>query len=242
MPLCGPARTGELPNGYQPTDKDLETFHARAFETERKIPGAFRPQRVNERQMHWLWERCHTRESTTTPTSTASTAPTQTPQLPAPSPPTPNRRDVRRHRGFRLDGEIDPRLSRAIKVSFTDSDIPASYQTFLVVDDFPTGLAWPGVADQIFALLNHFDGAGVDYTVHTRVRNRTDALAANTRALRQLSEQMDERSAEISYAQNFLVSRGQLLTAYNSHLEANPAETEIFFCPIIAVSAPATTN
>ncbi|EUA17299.1 hypothetical protein I552_0500 [Mycobacterium xenopi 3993] len=129
---------------------------------------------------------------------------------------------MRRHRGFRLDGEIDPRLSRAIKVSFTDSDIPASYQTFLVVDDFPTGLAWPGVADQIFALLNHFDGAGVDYTVHTRVRNRTDALAANTRALRQLSEQMDERSAEISYAQNFLVSRGQLLTAYNSHLEANP--------------------
>ncbi|EUA65444.1 hypothetical protein I553_10741 [Mycobacterium xenopi 4042] len=107
---------------------------------------------------------------------------------------------------------------------------------------FPHRLAWPGVADQIFALLNHFDGAGVDYTVHTRVRNRTDALAANTRALRQLSEQMDERSAEISYAQNFLVSRGQLLTAYNSHLEANPAETEIFFCPIIAVSAPATTN
>lgn len=239
VPLCGPARTGELPNGYQPTDKDLETFHARAFETERKIPGAFRPQRVNERQMHWLWERCHTRGIDYNAYEYSLDGADPDPSAPRPFPhQLPNRRDVRRHRGFRLDGEIDPRLSRAIKVSFTDSDIPASYQTFLVVDDFPTGLAWPGVADQIFALLNHFDGAGVDYTVHTRVRNRTDALAANTRALRQLSEQMDERSAEISYAQNFLVSRGQLLTAYNSHLEANPAETEIFFCPIIAVSAP----
>jgi len=236
VPLCGPARGGELPDGYQPTDKDLETFHARALATERKIPGAFRPRRVTEHQMHWLWERCHTRGIDYRAYEYSLEGGEPDPSAPRPFPhQPPDPRAVRRHRGFRLDGELDPRLSRAVKGYFKDSDLPASYQTFLVADDFPTGLAWPGVADQIFALLNHFEGAGVDYTLHTRVRNRADALAANTRALRQLSEQMDERSAEISYAQNFLVSRGQRLTAYNNHLEANPAE--IYFCPIIAVSA-----
>ena len=75
--------------------------------------------------------------------------------------------------------------------SFIDSDLPVSYQAFLVADDFPAGLAWPGVGDQILALLDDFyyQGAGVDYTLHTRVRNRAEALASNGRGLRQLSEQ-----------------------------------------------------
>lgn len=243
VPLCGAARGGNLPDGYQPTDQDLETFHARALGAERLIPRDFHPMRVTDHQMHWLWERCHTRgidyrayEYDLNGAEPDSSAPRPFPYH-APDP-----RLVHRQRAFRLDGEVDPhpRRSRSITARFIDSDLPVSYQAFLVADDFPAGLAWPGVGDQILALLDDFyyQGAGVDYTLHTRVRNRAEALASNGRGLRQLSEQMDERSAEISYAQNFLVKRGQLLTAYNNHLEANPAETEIFFCPIIAVSAP----
>jgi energy-coupling factor transporter ATP-binding protein EcfA2 len=239
VPLCGPARSGALPEGYQPTDKDLETFYPLAVEAERKIPGAFRPQRVTEQQMHWLWERCHTRGLDHRAYLDELAGADPDPSAPRPFPHAGTAaQSVRRHRGFRSDGNVDPRLSRAIKVWFDDSDIPASYQTFLVADDFPAKLAWPGVSDQVFALLNHFDGAGVDYTLHTKIRNRADALAANARSLKQLSEQMDERDSELSFAQNFLTARGQQLTRYNTHLEANPAETEIHFCPIVAVSAP----
>lgn len=238
VPLCAPARAGSLPDGYQPTAKDIEHFLPRALEVERKIPASFAPHRATEQQMHWLWERCHTRGVDYHGYLAALEGAEPDPSAPRPFPrDTRNTQPLRRGRGFRLDGQLDPRLNRAVKLSFLDSDIPESFQTFLVVDDFPSALAWPGVADQVFALLNHFEGAGVDYTLHTRVRDRADAMAANTTSLKRLSEQMDERDSEMSFAQNFLTTRGHQLTRYNSHLEANPAETEIYFCPIIAVSA-----
>ncbi|MBS1693095.1 MAG: ATP-binding protein [Actinobacteria bacterium] len=239
VPLCGPARGGDLPDGYQPTAKDVQAFTTLAADTQRKIPGIFRPQRVSEHQMHWLWERSHTRGVDYRAYLKALNGSEPNPSAPRPFPHrAASAHSVRRRRGFRLDGELDPRLSRAVKVGFPDSDIPPSYQTFLLVDDYPAKLAWPGVADQVFALLNHFEGTGVDYTLHTWVRNRADALAHNASSLKQLAEQMDERDSEVSFAQNFLVTRGQQLAQYNTHLEANPAETEIHFCPIIAVSAP----
>lgn len=239
VPLCGPARGGDLPDGYQPTAKDVKAFTTLAADAQRKIPGIFRPQRVSEHQMHWLWERSHTRGVDYRAYLQALNGSEPNPSAPRPFPHrAAGPHSVRRRRGFRLDGEVDPRLSRAVKVGFPDSDIPPSYQTFLLVDDFPAKLAWPGVADQVFALLNHFEGAGVDYTLHTWVRNRADALAHNASSLKQLAEQMDERDSEVSFAQNFLVTRGQQLAQYNTHLEGNPAETEIHFCPIIAVSAP----
>lgn len=238
VPLCAPARAGALPDSYQPTTKDIEHFLPLALEAERKIPASFAPHRATEQQMHWLWERCHTRGVDYRDYLAALDRAEPDPSAPRPFPrSTGKAQPVRRGRGFRLDGQLDPRLSRAVKLSFLDSDIPDSYQTFLVVDDFPSPLAWPGVADQVFALLNHFEGAGVDYTLHTRVRDRADAVAANASSLKRLSEQMDERDGEMSFAQNFLTTRGHQLTRYNSHLEANPAETEIYFCPIIAVSA-----
>lgn len=243
VPLCGPSRSGPLADDFAPTDADREQFAALATQAQRKIPAGFAPIPVQPHQMYWLWEHAHTRGSAP-PSPDASIDPS----APRPFPHHDvAQRQVRRARGFRADGEIDEglatdgrtrrTLTRAIKAYFTDSDIPPSYQTFLVVDDFPTQLRWPGVADQLFAILNHFDGPGIDYTIHTRIQDRSVALAANARALRQLSEQMDERDEEISFAQNFLVSRGQHLANYNSHLEANPSETEIHFCPIIAVSA-----
>lgn len=241
VPLCGPSRAGTLPDGYQPTNDDIRVFTTLADQTQRKIPGAFAPNPVNDTQMRWLWERGHTRgvdyRAYHTSTETLGT-PSPGPSAPRPFPHHGSAHLVRRHQGFRLDGQIDPRYSRAVKTQFTDTDIPPCFQTFLLVDDFPAPLPWPGVADQVFALLNHFEGSGVDYTLHTWTRPRIDALAANTTALKSLSEQLDERDSELSFAQNFLVKRGQMLSRYNTHLEANPAETEIHFCPIIAVSAP----
>lgn len=239
VPLCAPARAGALPDGYQPTTKDIEHFLPLALEAERKIPASFAPRRATEEQMHWLWDRCHTRGVDYRDYLAALDGAEPDPSAPRPFPHVSAgpAQPVRRGRGFRLDGSLDPRLPRAVKLSFLDSDIPETFQTFLVVDDFPAPLGWPGVADQIFALLNYFEGAGIDYTLHTWIRNRADALAANTTSLKRLSEQMDERDSEMSFAQNFLVTRGRLLTQYNNHLEASPAETEIGFCPSIAVSA-----
>ncbi len=241
VPLCGPARSGALPEDFVPAHKHREHFSALAEETRRKIPAAFAPTPVTATQMHWLWDHCHTR-GLTAPSTIAD------PSAPRPFPhntPTQPHHPIGRIRGFRRTGELDEALAtdnrarrtltRAVKTYYTDSDLPASYQTFLVVDYFPASLPWPGVADQVFAVLNHFDGTGIDYTIHTHVQDRAVALTANARALRQLSEQMDERGEEISFAQNFLVSRGQHLSQYNSHLEANPSEAEIHFCPIITV-------
>lgn len=232
VPLCAPARTGPLADDFQPTAEDRTHFEALAAAALRKIPGVFNPQPVTPTQMQWLWMHAHVRGV-----------------APQPFPHTTASATIRRARGFRNDGHLDealatdgrPRrsMTKAVKVSLTDADdIAPSYQSFLVVDSFPARLAWPGVADQLFAVLNHFEGWGIDYTLRTRTRPRTDAIAANARSLRQLSEQMDERQDEISFAQNFLMSRGQHLSAYNTHLEANPAETEIHFCPIICVAAP----
>lgn len=230
VPLCAPARTGHLEDDFIPSAEDRAHFEALAAQAERKIPGVFAPQPVTPQQMQWLWQHAHVR----------GVAPQPFPHATASA-------LIRRARGFRNDGQLDealatdgmPRrsMTKALKVTLTDSDLPASYQSFLVVDSFPARLAWPGVADQLFAVLNHFDGLGIDYTIRTRTRPRTDALADNARSLRQLSEQMDERQEEVSFAQNFLMSRGAHLSAYNTHLEANPAETEIHFCPIITVSA-----
>lgn len=239
VPLCGPARSGQLPDSYRPTADDVHAFSVLGAEAERKIPPGFAPQRVNDNQMHWLWERCHTR-GVDHRTYLKTLAGAQ-PNLSAPRPfphLTAGPTALHRGRGFRLDGELDHRFPGAVKLSFANSDIPPSYQTFLFFDEPPAKLAWPGVADQIFALLNHFRGAGVDYTLHTWIRNRADALADNTSSLKQLAEQMDERDSELSFAQNFLTERGHQLSAYNTHLEANPSETEIHFRPIIAVSAP----
>ncbi|ART74534.1 hypothetical protein BTO20_38750 (plasmid) [Mycobacterium dioxanotrophicus] len=242
VPLCGPSRTGDLPSDFIPSDKHREQFDALADEIRRKIPASFAPTAVNATQMHWLWDRAHTRGLALDHTAADPSAPRPFPH---------NRTTTTRRgriRGFRLSGELDETLAtddrkrrtltRAIKTYYTDSELAPSYQQFLVVDDFATRMPWPGVADQIFAVLNHFEGAGIDFTIHTRKRDRSEALAANARALRQLSEQMDERSDEVSFAQNFLVHRGQQLAQYDNHLESRPSETEIQFCPIIAISAP----
>ncbi|MDZ4235289.1 MAG: hypothetical protein U1C73_16355, partial [Dietzia sp.] len=196
VPLCGPSRTGDLPPDFIPSDKHREQFHALAEEVRRKIPASFAPTAVNATQMHWLWDRAHTRGLDLDPAAADPSAP-----RPFPHAGTTTRRG--RIRGFRLSGELDETLvtddrkrralTRAIKTYYADSELAPSYQQFLVVDDFATRMPWPGVADQIFAVLNHFEGAGIDFTIHTRKRDRSEALAANARALRQLSEQMDER-------------------------------------------------
>ncbi len=219
VPLCTPASTGHIDDDFEPSAEDRAHFHALAAAAERKIPGIFTPRPATPTQMHWLWTHTHVR----------GVAPTPFPHTSAPA-------VIRRAHGFRCDGAIEM-AKNALKVTLTESDIPPSYQSYLIAEDFPTALPWPGVADQIFPLLNHFDALGVDYTLRTHTRPRAEALSANARALRQLSEQVDERDGEVSFAQNFLVSRGRLLTQYNSHLEANPAETEIVFCPIIALSS-----
>ncbi len=229
VPLCAPASTGHIDEDFEPSPEERASFEVLAANMERKIPGIFAPRPVQAPQMHWLWNHAHVRGA-----------------APVPFPHDPAAALVRRARGFRSDGHLDeglatdgvPRIARtkAIK-AFYDDDTPPSYQTFLVADNFPTALSWPGVADQLFPLLNHFDALGIDCTLRTRIRPRPETVSANARALRQLSEQLDERHEEISFAQNFLMSRGRLLTQYNNHLEANPSETEIVFCPIIAVSA-----
>lgn len=219
VPLCAPASTGHLDDDFEPTAADRARFQALAAAVERKIPGIFDPRPATPAQMHWMWTHAHVR----------GVAPTPFPHSTAP-------KLIRRAYGFRCAGALEM-AKDAVKVTLTESDIPPSYQTFLVAEDFPTALPWPGVADQLFPLLNHFDTLGIDYTLRTRTRPRPEALAANARALRQLSEQVDERDGEVSFAHNFLVSRGRMLTQYNNHLEANPAETELAFCPIIALSS-----
>src|SRR5690606_22231439 len=60
---------------------------------------------------------------------------------------------------------------------------------------------------------------------------------SNELNLRRLGEQMDQRDQEVSFAQNTLMAKAQLLSEYNNHFEVNGGESEVSFTTVIAVGS-----
>lgn len=112
-----------------------------------------------------------------------------------------------------------------------------SWQTLLAIEALPLeGLQFPG--SEFFTIADRVTGFDIDWAVRISKKPREQAIARNTKNLRRLTEQVDERDSEISFAHNTLHEQVLLLGEYNSHLESNDDEIEVALCPIFAVAAP----
>ncbi|MBV8347284.1 MAG: hypothetical protein JOZ49_07050, partial [Mycolicibacterium sp.] len=111
-----------------------------------------------------------------------------------------------------------------------------SWQTLLAIESLPLeGLQFPG--SEFFTLADRVSGFDVDWAVRINKTSRQQAIARNTKNLRRLAEQVDERDTEVSFAQDTLHEQVALLGEYNGHLENNDDEIEVALCPIFAVGA-----
>ncbi|MFL0176427.1 ATP-binding protein [Mycobacterium sp. SMC-13] len=112
-----------------------------------------------------------------------------------------------------------------------------SWQTLLAIEALPLeGLQFPG--SEFFTIADRVDGFDIDWAVRISKTSRDQAIARNGKNLRRLSEQVDERDSEISFAHDTLSEQVMLLREYNSHLETNDDEVEVSLCPIFAVAGP----
>ena len=112
-----------------------------------------------------------------------------------------------------------------------------SWQTLLAIESLPLdGLQFPG--SEFFTIADRVDGFDIDWAARISKMPREQAIARNGKNLRRLSEQVDERDSEVSFAHDALSEQVMLLREYTSHLETNDDEVEVSLCPIFAVAGP----
>jgi hypothetical protein len=116
-----------------------------------------------------------------------------------------------------------------------DPDIPPSYQALSVITDVPeAGMAFPGSE-----ILGRIDECGleVDFAVRLSVHSSVDVAKANTRALRNLNDQVHQRDGEASHAGNHLERLGQDLAEYVAILNTEKLEVEVRPTLILCVAS-----
>ncbi|SIJ21636.1 Type IV secretory pathway, VirB4 components [Mycobacteroides abscessus subsp. abscessus] len=120
-----------------------------------------------------------------------------------------------------------------------------SWQMLLAIEALPLdGLQFPGsefftIADKVN--VKSRDGKSttvydVDWALRVSKTHRDQAIARNGKNLKRLSEQMDERDMEVSFAERTLSDQVLLLGEYNNHLESDDDEMEIALCPVFAIA------
>src|SRR5690606_17525621 len=132
---------------------------------------------------------------------------------------------------------LRPSFSPVIKVVQPDEADWPSYQTILTPLSFPYGgMTFPG-GSEFLNLLEGIDEVTVDWAIRVSTRPADQVLKSNELNLRRLGEQMDQRDQEVSFAQNTLMAKAQLLSEYNNHFEVNGGESEVSFTTVIAVGS-----
>lgn len=127
-----------------------------------------------------------------------------------------------------------PSFSPIIKVVQPDTGA-VSYQSMLTPRSFPYGgMAFPG-GSEFLTSLEGFGGVTVDWGLRVSTKPQDEVRRSNELALRRLGEQMEERDSEVTFAQNNLMSKAQLLGEYNQHFEVNSGESEVLFTTVIAI-------
>lgn len=133
---------------------------------------------------------------------------------------------------------IRPSFVPVIKVVQPDYDYRQSYQSMLTPRSFPyAGMTFPGGSE----FLNVLEGLGdvtVDWGMRVSTKPADIVLKNNELNLRRLGEQMDQRDQEVSFAQNTLMSKAQMLGEYNQHFEVHSGESEVSFTTVVAVGGP----
>ncbi|WP_040832482.1 ATP-binding protein [Nocardia jiangxiensis] len=213
--------------------EELDKYTEAANEILSRVGGDFEPVPVPAALFQWLWEHYLNRG-----TGGESFAPTRAEVLD----------DVTAavFRSAALDEGAYTDRSRRLRPSFVpvikvvqpEFDYLPSYQAMLTPHSFPySGMRFPGGSE----FLNVLDGmpeVTVDWGMRVSTKPADQVLKGNELSLRRLGEQMDQRDQEISFAQNTLASKVQMLGEYNEHFEVNGGESEVSFTTVIAVGGP----
>ncbi|GEM30810.1 ATP/GTP-binding protein [Nocardia neocaledoniensis NBRC 108232] len=211
---------------------DLEIYDKKAAEVLSKIGSEFDPVPVPAALFQWLWEHYLSRGGASDPD-----APTESGMLEDAT--AAVFRAAALDEGAQTDGKrrVRPSFVPVVKVVQPEFDQAPSYQAMLTPHSFPySGMGFPGGSE----FLNVLEGLGdvtVDWGMRISTRSADQVLRNNELNLRRLGEQMDQRDQEVSFAQNTLAAKAQMLGEYNHHFEVNSGESEVTFTTVIAVGS-----
>ncbi|GAA5062301.1 ATP-binding protein [Nocardia callitridis] len=209
---------------------DLDEYDEKAKSVLSRIGGEFEPVPVPAAMFQWLWEHYLTRGAGGDPV-----APTRVGALDDATSAVFGSAAL--DEGARTDGNrrIRPSFIPVIKVVQPESEYQPSYQAMLTPRSFPYGgMTFPG-GSEFLNVLEGLEGVNVDWGMRVSTKTAEQVTKNNELSLRRLGEQMDQRDQEVSFAQNSLMSKAQMLSEYNNHFEANSGESEVSFTTVIAV-------
>ena len=214
--------------------EDLEKYDETANEILSRIGADFDPVPVPAALFQWLWEHYLSRGAGGDPV-----APTRAGVLDDAT--AAVFRSAALDEGAQADSNrrLRPSFVPVVKVVQPDFEFRPSYQSMLTPVSFPYGgMSFPG-GSEFLNILDGMEGVTIDWGMRVSTRPAENVLKSNEQNLRRLGEQMDQRDQEVSFAQNTLMSKVQMLGEYNNHFEVNGGESEVSFTTVIAVGSPA---
>ncbi|WP_067900421.1 ATP-binding protein [Nocardia vaccinii] len=212
---------------------DLEEYDQKAKEILSRIGGDFDPVPVPAALFQWLWEHYLSRGAGGDPV-----APTRVGYI--------DDATAAVFRSAALDEGANTDRGRTIRPSFVpvvkvvqaDYQYLPSYQSMLTPRSFPySGMEFPGLSE-FLNIVEGIEDVTVDWGMRVSTKPVEQVLKNNELNLRRLGEQMDQRDQEVSFAQNTLASKVQMLSEYNHHFEVNGGESEVSFTTVLAVGGP----
>ncbi|MEU4345546.1 ATP-binding protein [Nocardia sp. NPDC023852] len=212
---------------------ELDAYDEEASTILSRIGADFDPVPVPAALFQWLWEHYLSRGAVGEPV-----APTRAGALDDAT--SAVFRSAALDEGAQADSNrrVRPSFVPVVKVVQPDSVYRPSYQAMLTPRSFPySGMTFPGGSE----FLNVLEGLGdvtVDWGMRVSTKPAEQVLKNNELNLRRLGEQMDQRDQEVSFAQNTLMSKAQMLGEYNQHFEVNGGESEVSFTTVIAIGGP----
>lgn len=212
---------------------ELMQYEEEANEVLSRIGDDFDPVPVPAAFFQWLWEHYLSRGAVGDPV-----APTRAGTLDDAT--AAVFRSAALDEGARADSnhKVRPSFVPVVKVVQPDSGYRPSYQAMLTPRSFPYGgMAFPG-GSEFLSVLEGLGDVTVDWGMRISTKPAEAVLKSNEVNLRRLGEQMDQRDQEVSFAQNTLMSKAQMLGEYNQHFEVNSGESEVAFTTVIAVGGP----
>ncbi|MET9489843.1 ATP-binding protein [Nocardia sp. NPDC006630] len=209
---------------------ELDAYEEKAKDILSGIGGEFDPVPVPAALFQWLWEHYLSRGSAGDPV-----APTRVGALDDAT--AAVFRSAALDEGAQSDSgrRLRPSFVPVIKVVQPDFSFRPSYQAMLTPNSFPyAGMTFPG-GSEFLSVLEGLSDVTVDWGMRVSTKPAEQVLKSNETNLRRLGEQMDQRDQEVSFAQNTLLSKAQMLGEYNDHFEVNSGESEVLFTTVIAV-------
>ncbi|NNH69496.1 hypothetical protein HLB23_06370 [Nocardia uniformis] len=213
--------------------EDLDSYDEKATSILSKIGSDFAPTPVPAALFQWLWEHYLNRGALGDPA-----APTRVGVLEDATAAVFGSAAL--DEGAQADSRyrVRPSFIPVIKVVQPEAPDRPSYQSMLTPRSFPyAGMTFPG-GSEFLDIINGMAGVSIDWGMRVSMKPAEEVLRNNELGLRRLGEQMEQRDTEVSFAQNTLMSKAQMLSEYNHHFEVSGGESEVSFTTVIAVGGP----